>query len=294
MPTRLHVELSTRCVLACPACPRTWFAETFGRPIPRHDLDLDIFQRFLDCDSGRAITHFHLEGNHSDSIYAPQLFDFIDRWRDSKTFHIVTNGSRMKSDFWRELAARLGPKDRIEFSIDGLESTNHIYRINSEWSSIMQALDILSYAAIPITWKTIIFRHNQDQIDDIRRLAAEKGADRFQLVKTHRFGGDQFVPDADLIDSARTYENSQSVAKIDPACDRGGQLYVTPDHYAWPCCWISAYRTLHQTALWRDRQIWSMLDKDLDQILDSNQVWAGSIKVAPLDSHAVCRMMCSG
>jgi len=294
MLEKLHIELSTRCVLACPACPRTWFAEKFHRATPRYDLDLDVFEAFMDCAAGRDINHFHLEGNHSDSIYAPHLLEFIDRWRDTKTFRIVTNGSRMKPEFWRALTQRLGRNDCVEFSIDGLEDTNAIYRINSEWSSIMQAIDTVVAAGVPTVWKTIIFKHNQDQLDQIRTLALSKGIGDFRTVMTHRFGGDQYRPDSQMIDSKRLYENSCDISDVTPACDQGGQLYVAPDHYCWPCCWISSYRTLHHTTLWKERQDWSIENHNLDDIVSANQKWADLIYRQPQNSHAVCRMMCGG
>ena len=57
-PKYLHVETTTRCVLACPACPRTTWREITGRPAVKHDLDVDLLERFLDCDGDNDLDLF--------------------------------------------------------------------------------------------------------------------------------------------------------------------------------------------------------------------------------------------
>ena len=55
----------------------------------------------------------------------------------------MTNGANQTKKFWQNLSARLTEEDTVEFSIDGLEDTNHLYRKNSNWQSIMTGLDII-------------------------------------------------------------------------------------------------------------------------------------------------------
>jgi sulfatase maturation enzyme AslB (radical SAM superfamily) len=56
----------------------------------------------------------------------------------------------------------------ITFSIDGLEDTNKIYRINSEWESIMNGFNTIKKYGIKTVWKFIVFRHNQHQIEEAK------------------------------------------------------------------------------------------------------------------------------
>lgn len=288
----LNIELSNRCVLACPACPRTWFHKTFNRPVPRQDLDINLLHKFLDCSSGERITHFHLESNHGDSIYSPKLLELIDTWRDTKTFHIVTNGSRMPDKFWKELNARMTENDQITFSIDGLEDTNHIYRINSHWPSIMSGFKHMVESPAWVSWKTIIFSYNQHQIDEIKRFALESGADDFQSEMSHRFGDDSYKPTDQLIDITKLYDRKKDVSKIDPKCDRGQQLYISADGYAWPCCMLTSYFTLHKTDLWKQRKEWTIADNTLDSVLAKLETFVLDVRNNPNKSHSVCKMEC--
>lgn len=288
----LHLELTTRCSLSCPACPRTWFSDTLHRPVPKQDIDRRVLWDFLSCDTAQTIDTFRIEGNHGDAIYWPEFLDFLREWRHSKRFHIVTNGSRQRPEFWTELRDLLTEQDRITFSIDGLEDTNHLYRRNSDWASIMQAISIISQGTAQLNWKTIVFSHNQHQLAEIEALARGSGADQFELVKSHRFGRDELRPDLQYIDTSRLYQTSKSVTHIDPVCSDHKECYISADGYLWPCCMISSYFTLHKTVLWQQRRDWSIDKNTLDTILQRMQDWGSLVGADPLGAPDVCKMMC--
>ena len=245
----------------------------------------------MDCDSGRSVTHFRFESNHGDPIYYPKLLEFLREWRGTKTFHLFTNGSRMSLDFWKDLAEILDHRDQVTFSIDGLKDTNPVYRINSDWDSIMIGLAVMAKAPVWVNWKTVVFAHNQHQIKDIERFAMTHGADRFELVNSNRHT-EETEPDTAFIDTSRLFEKSQTRTQIDPQCDQGAQLYISADGYAWPCCWISSYFTLHKTTLWKDRDKLDIGQNSLDQILEYQTQYAQNVVKDPQNAHAVCRMMC--
>ena len=76
------------------------------------------------------------------------------------------------------------------FSIDGLEDTNHIYRKNSNWASIMKAVEIIT--SVPkqhrpyLEWKYLVFPYNEHQVDEARTLAKNIGFDQFLPYKSLR------------------------------------------------------------------------------------------------------------
>ena len=168
---RLHIELTNRCVLSCPACPRTEWANILKRPLPKQDLDYELLDQFLDCTGGKSIDNFLLCGDFGDCIYYPQLFEFLEHFRQSKTYTVCTNGSRRTPEFWHKLASLLTPCDEVVFAIDGLEDTNHLYRKNSDWASTMQGLEIMVASGVKVSWQTIVFKFNQDSIQQIQSFA---------------------------------------------------------------------------------------------------------------------------
>lgn len=287
----MHIEPTSRCTLACPACPRTWFADRFNRPFPKQDLNLDDLERFLDCDAGHKDPTFLLNGNHGDPIYYPYLLDMIDRFRSTKTFQISTNGSFQPPEFWHQLCERLGPNDTIFFSIDGLEHNNHLYRRNSNWQSIMQAVDIVQQSSVSLVWKTLVFSYNEHELDQIQALAESKGA-TFVPNITERFGDDSLRPGSDrLINFTRNYEKTKDVVEIEPRCSTSE--YISADGYYWPCCWISTVHTLRSTELWKQREQWAIASSNLDQKRLLLEQWQQNIKQSPEQAHAMCKMTCS-
>lgn len=277
------IEGTTRCILECPACPRTWFSEKFNRPFPKQDLDIDAFSRFIDCEAGHSVDHFTFNGNHGDVIYWPQLLEFIDRYRN-RTFTISTNGSHQLPKFWEQLASRLTSKDTLLFSIDGLEDTNHLYRRNSNWHSIMQAIDIVKRSDAKLVWKSLVFSTNQHQQQQMADLAQDLGMTFISDV-TNRFGDESLRPTNNQILLDRIPD--PTIHKIVPRCSE--LEYISADGYYWPCCMISSMFTLHQTSLWKNRQHWRIDNQTLDQARQTlNQYKQEVLQNPPM----VCKMHC--
>jgi len=290
----LHLELTTRCVLECPGCPRTWFSQTLNRPVPHEDLDIAQLDKFLDCPIGKTISRFHLESNHGDSIYYPKLLEFLSHWRESKYFTIVTNGSRRKIDFWYNLNSILTEHDEIVFSIDGLEHNNHLYRQNSDWKTLIDAVKVAISGPAKIVWKTIVFSHNEQEIDNIKEYALSLGVDEFVIVNSNRFGDDSFSPTVQYVDSSKLYADAKNNTAISPKCNKqSSQTFITPDGYCWPCCWITSYFTLHKTELWKNRKMFDTKLNSFDEILENIENFSQSIKRNAAGAHSVCKMMCS-
>ena len=73
--------------------------------------------------------------------------------------------------------------DRIEFAIDGLEDTNHIYRVNSKWNSIVNGIKTLRENwQGEMMWRYVIFEHNYHQVLKAEKFAEELGFDKFRPV----------------------------------------------------------------------------------------------------------------
>jgi MoaA/NifB/PqqE/SkfB family radical SAM enzyme len=184
------------------------------------------------------------------------------------------------------------PQDVITFSIDGLAHNNHLYRINSDWKSIMDGLEIMVSGPAKTIWKTIVFSHNQHQIKEIEELAYSMGVDEFRLIKTSRFGEEKFRPDEQYIDASRLYENSFRRQVITPKCASIHPPLITPDGYCWPCCWISSYFTLHKTDIWKNRHLFDMKTCNMEQVINNISSFAETVKNNPEQAHSVCKMHC--
>lgn len=196
--TRFDIELSTRCVSRCPECPRVREAHlskdwNFGF-MPREKL-----MSFLRASPG--LTQISLCGGYGDAIYHPELHailhDIQDQFPDL-FISIDTNGSHRSPDWWTRLGEVLGSRHYVNFSIDGLADTNSLYRRGTDWDSIITgAKSFRRTFQGRMLWKWIVFKHNQHQVAQGKRLAKELGFDSFVLV-----------------DSGRHYEDSEPTIPI--------------------------------------------------------------------------------
>ena len=284
----MHIEPTSRCTLACPACPRTQFIKKFKRPFPKQDLNLQDLWHFLDCDTGKKVSQFTLNGNHGDPIYYPDLFKLIDLFRNKVKYKISTNGSYQPESFWHNLGDRLTSDDTIYFSIDGLEHNNHLYRRNSDWNSIMAGLDIMLSKTVKVVWKTLYFSYNEFEIDQIEKLAKDKGC-IFVVEPTSRFGDPKLEPSKKYIETTRVYKPEEKTL-IEPQCF--SQEYISADGYYWPCCLITGYNTLHQTTLWKNRDQWAIKNKSLDETRILLNDWYKKITDDLENASPLCKMHC--
>jgi MoaA/NifB/PqqE/SkfB family radical SAM enzyme len=298
---QLHIETTNRCFLACPACPRTQWRELTKMPVAKQDLVVDDLEKFLDCDGGKKIDHFLLCGDYGDTIYYPELFDLLERFRSTKSFTIATNGSNQTEKFWNRLAEILTPNDTITFGIDGLEDTNHLYRKNANWNSVMMAVDIMSKSSAKVRWQTIVFSFNYNKLDKIKELAESKGAD-FYCIKTHRYGDDGLRPPSDaFVQVEHLFKNdyvSNHNIVIDPRCEI--EKVVTCEGMFYPCDWIRNPQTLYKSQLWKQQQQWlsklKIKDTNYDQAMLVVKDWANYVRensVSGTDKvDVLCKMKC--
>jgi len=138
-------------------------------------------------------------GNHGDPIYHRDFHSLIKALRDDcsdRSIRIITNGAFRGQQWWETTAALLThDNDCISFSIDGLPFNNHLYRVNSDWSSIELGIKTLRRVnpTLRITWKWIAFKHNENDAPAAISLARELGMDRFTLVSSARYEQDHWL-----------------------------------------------------------------------------------------------------
>jgi hypothetical protein len=119
--------------------------------------------------------------------------DFLDILRDFRRkrkdvwLYIHSNGGMHNAEWWAELAHIIGPWGQIDFGIDGLADTNHLYRKNVKWSQLIDNVTSYIQNGGRAQWNFIIFKHNQHQIEETRQLSQQLGFRSFLPRKTGRF-----------------------------------------------------------------------------------------------------------
>lgn len=176
----VHLELSSYCNARCPLCPRTDYGVTHDNFVERN-LTLEECQRIFSGDFLSRLQWILLEGNFGDPLMNPELLDIV-RWLSASNarlkISITTNGGTRNREFWKALA-QLPVK--VQFSIDGLEDTNHLYRQDVSWDNLIDNVETFITEGGNATWKFIVFDHNRHQIDPARELSKKLGFKSFNL-----------------------------------------------------------------------------------------------------------------
>ena len=187
----LEIELTTKCTLGCPACPRN--SPDHGEHTKENwdvgHMDTALAKSLANDPTDRD---YLFVGCYGDPIYHPDFIDIVRYYIErNRTLTIHTNGSFKKQKWWDELASlNWSHKQQFNFSVDGLEETNHLYRIRANWKSIMMGMKTMG--ALPLDrkpildWKYLVFPYNEYQVEDARKLANSLGFDRFLPVTSER------------------------------------------------------------------------------------------------------------
>jgi len=214
-----HFEVSGKCTLKCPRCPRN---DTAPVPWVNKELNLEFFKKTLTPELLQTqVKRITMCGDIGDPIYASEYLDIIEYIKShNPKIHVytITNGSYRKEDWWRRFAKISNEYDTINFSIDGYDNaSNNLYRVGSDWGSIITGMRIMCRESLAfVYWATIVFAFNQNYLDCIKQQAQEIGCDGLQLTYSTKFGSkygeayggveDPMEPRPEFISKTHRYE----------------------------------------------------------------------------------------
>ena len=214
-----HFEVSGKCTLKCPRCPRN---DTAPVPWLNKELDLDFFKKTLTPELlKKQVKRITMCGDIGDPIYASEYLEIIEYIKShNHKIHVytITNGSYRKPDWWKKFARISNEYDTINFSVDGYDNaSNNLYRVGSNWDSIMDGMKIMCQESSAfVYWATIVFAFNQDHLHQLEQQAREIGCDGLQLTYSTKFGSkygeayggstDPMEPRTEFISATHRYE----------------------------------------------------------------------------------------
>lgn len=248
----LHIEISSMCNARCPQCPRNF--NGWNDPININEKNIDLV-KLKEISNNFPNIPAVFCGNHGDPMMHK---DIVECAKMFKKVTIDTNGSIGRLASFEQLARQ---DVEIKFNIDGLEDTNHIYRQDTVWNNIIDRAKAFIGAGGTATWRFIIFRHNQHQVDDARQLSKQLGFKRFELCNVGRNYGPIMNTNGEIInwllphdtnDQPREFDTdfelkimkdpidlkiNYSDRSIDCELKREGNIYFNVDGELLPCCY---------------------------------------------------------
>ncbi len=254
-------EITNRCNAACVLCPRTGTnngVSDLMHAMKIRDVEIDDWKEILTSKNGQNIVSINYCGNYGDPMMHPKAFEIFKQNQDlgAKYQRPDTNGGMRNKSWWSELGKL--KTMRVNFAIDGLEDTNHIYRRNTDYGKIIENAQAYIDSGGKATWIMLVFEHNQHQVEEAREIAMKMGFVDFAVKRTsrgydpdrpeylriqpYRKRNDQeIVEDIIKFTSIKKYQpnimyKGRQEYEVVPKCIERKQMFITSDRLIIPCC----------------------------------------------------------
>ena len=259
---QVHLEISSRCNAVCPSCPRNFHGVEVVDNYPVCDLRLDQIKKIFPLEFLQQIDSILINGNYGDFVTARDALGVIEYFYQANPklrVEISTNGSAQPK-IWSDLGKF---PVRIEFRLDGLKDTHHLYRQNTDFDLIIDNAKKFIAAGGQAIWTMIVFDHNQHQIEQCRAMSRELRFKKFRAVREPQNSRNTFpvfTPDRRLSHLVGEYQGStdfdflwqkniQFDAQLDVEYHKESypikckaqelkQIYIASDGNVYPCCWL--------------------------------------------------------
>jgi len=205
---RLDLETSSLCNAECRVCSRRRDGGIKNQTFTETYITIKQVKEWFSEDFIENLGMITMCGNYGDSMTNPDLIPILKHFRSinpNLTFRMNTNASGRDATFWRELGDIFSINDSIViFSVDGLEDTNWIYRKGTHWDKIVLAMETYISTGAKSHWEFLVFRHNEHQIEEARKLAKDMGVTEFQAKEALGFSNSK-DKDNNIIQSMKVY-----------------------------------------------------------------------------------------
>ena len=232
----LHLEPTTMCNAACPLCAREDPAR-FNKEQDIHHLTVEQIKELFSPEFIKNLDKMYMCGNYGDPAAGMHTLDIYRYFREINpdiTLGMNTNGSLRNTAWWIELAGILSnPLDFVIFSIDGLEDTNHLYRVNTHWERIIKNTTAFIQAGGNAQWDMLIYDYNSHQVDLARALAKQMGFSWFRTKVSNRKNTIAWLqPPAGWVPPLL------NTGPIMCHAEKEQSLYVSAAGIVYPCCFL--------------------------------------------------------
>jgi len=185
-----QIEITTYCNAACPQCPRNINGQGINPFMPLTHLARNTIDQAFTAEHCQRLRQIFFCGSYGDPIMHPEFLDILKDFRRKNPtlwLYIHTNGGVHDPEYWSEIAKIMAGYGQIDFGIDGLEDTLHLYRKNVKYSKVIQNARAFISAGGRAQWNFIVFQHNQHQVKQVKTLAQEMNFFNVLIRKTGRF-----------------------------------------------------------------------------------------------------------
>ena len=251
-----EIELSSDCNAACPLCTRT----DIGMPLRGNDnITLDDFKNiFYDTDMIAGV-EFLFSGVLGDPILNPDCYQICEFLTTNGGKVILnTNGGYGTVKFWTKMAEL--KRMTVNFAVDGGPDTNHLYRKNVKWATLLRNMQAFSAADGSGSCVFIEFDHNYQDFEFVENLAKELdftfrsriNRDKSWKADVPKSASQDRNPKDEMVTAKNIKHLFKEHVKYADVINEVGKtikcrymqersLYIGADMTLWPCCHLYSY-----------------------------------------------------
>ena len=268
----VHFEPTQMCQASCPMCDRNKNGGEVNQYLKDESMTLEGFKKAFSKEFLANLKTFFFCGNHGDPIFAPDMLEHAKYVRECNpeiNMFVTTNGGARKPEWWEKLAKVVS---FVNFSVDGLQDTNHFYRQGVKWQNVEDNMAAFCDAGGYAKWTFLVFNYNEHQVEQARMFAELIGVKDFIVKKSGRYintadlkkkddhqavfrGKDaiRLSPPKDpkyrnkaidndydkIVEKYGSMDSFIDVAEIKPKCLQKQEIYVSAEGLVFPCCWLA-------------------------------------------------------
>jgi hypothetical protein len=221
--------------------------------LPIAELRLEDVKKILPVEFIQQLDLVYICGNYGDAVVARDtlaVFEHLRSVHPGIRLELHTNGNGRGAHWWARLARTI---DKCIFAIDGLADTNHVYRREASWETVMRSARSFIEAGGRAQWTFIPFEHNEAQIPDAKSLSERLGFAHFRVKHTARFSGEQRMPVRNPAGGIEYYLSAASISAVPATPSHGdswrtceirckaaeeSMIYISAQGFVFPCCWL--------------------------------------------------------
>ena len=288
---KYEIEISANCNAQCPLCARTEMGMSLRG---NAEISLQNIMNLFKTQQSVEGKEFKLCGVLGDPIVHPQCLEICE-WLGNKGGNVIisTNGGYNTPDWWTKLAKVKNLK--VDFSVDGFEETNHIYRVNVKWDTLVRNMTAFSQAGGNGCWVFIPFAHNEHEYEDAKKLAqqlnfrfvkrtsgrnvlAKKVHKTKKMDKEVNLTTSKKLPHNDLTKLQKVIKE-KSVKTINDivktiSCQHHNEpeVYIGADMTMWPCCYLydQSKKSYQDVVMSEDKDFNDLTKRTIDEILQNS------------------------
>jgi len=318
--SEINFELSSHCNSKCSQCPRYDTQGNVQKDLNVTHLDLDIIEK-LPLEKMTNLKKVSFCGNFGDPLMHPDLDEIVTFFQNQNIW-ISTNASLRNKKWWAQLGTN--KNITVSFCIDGIGSEHEFYRRNTSYKKIIENAEAFIQAGGNAQWQFIVFRHNEHQINEARKLSEEMGFSQIDFIYSDRFDTDnkwkvydqgKYLYDLEKSSNQTTLRESlgapekqkywkslnKNKGTITCVWSKEKKLYIHSDATVYPCCWLGGIQSgkniekLLLKKIVKDLTNIDLHHNNLADVLDSEvfkKNLPNSFKGDPLQ-HPICIEWCN-